>query len=223
MLHLHFRFPHIKWGLLHVFCRTARLYHLFSQKKVLLSVKVPRCAVPPDFLFCRTVLLPSARTELSPSARTEQFFEESCENGKAQRAHLMRRKTESSRAAAQSRGARGQQGRGRLHGAQRRAPTQGTHAGHPPCRAAQPAPRRSACRASAAATVQSSSRPSPRETRAAPSLTRMVALTSVALCQRTSAVITSAVTTRRRTAFLYPVSTKAQLSLKTNFTEINRK
>lgn len=118
MLHLHFRFPHIKWGLLHVFCRTARLYHLFSQKKVLLSVKVPRCAVPPDFLFCRT--------ELSPSARTEQFFEESCENGKAQRAHLMRRKTESSRAAAQSRGARGQRGRGRLHGARRRAPTQGT-------------------------------------------------------------------------------------------------
>lgn len=123
MLHLHFRLPHIQWGLLHVFCRTARLYHLFSQKKVLLSVKVPRCAVPPDFLFCRTVL--------SPSARTEQFFEESCENGKARRAHLMRSKTERSRAAAQSRGAGGQRGRGRLRRARRRAPTQGTRAGHP--------------------------------------------------------------------------------------------
>lgn len=58
----------------------------------------------------------------------EQFFEENCETGKAQRAHLMRRKTLSSCTAAQSRGARGQRGQGRL----RRAPVQSAHAGHPP-------------------------------------------------------------------------------------------
>lgn len=137
MLHLHFRFPHIKWGLLHVFCRTARLYHLFSQKKVLLSVKVPRCAVPPDFLFCRTVL--------SPSARTEQFFEESCENGKARRAHPMRRKTEQ--------GSEGAAGPGEAA----QGTTQGTHAGHP--RRAPALPR---CPASPSPLCLSSKRSSDR-------------------------------------------------------------
>lgn len=91
---------------------------------------------------------------------------------------------------------------------------QGTHAGHPrrapvlPCPPASP--RCSASGASARQQAQSLAglpMPMPGDTGAAPSLTRVMALPSLAPCQRTGAVRTCTTTTCRTPPFPCPVRT----------------